>query len=197
VKIADAMIAKFHDRIGDGFFDTAAGADGAAPLGALTARRKPLQDSPTPAANPAAAIAMTRLYWYTNHPTYKDAAEETLETFAGIVDHFGIYAGNYGVALRMFTTPHTQVVVHGNDALADELEYTARREFALTKSVVRYRDGQAVAPNLPPALAETIPQLPAIEESKSVAVICSAFACQPPIFDPAALSEQLKTHLSS
>ena len=33
----------------------------ARPLGALTARRKPLQDSPTPAGNPTAAAALLRL----------------------------------------------------------------------------------------------------------------------------------------
>jgi uncharacterized protein YyaL (SSP411 family) len=194
-QIGDAMLKRFFDATGGGFFDTDASSDPATLIGALTTRRKPLQDSPTPAANPAAAIAMTRLYWYTNHPTYKDAAEETLETFAGIVDHFGIYAGNYGIALRMFTTPHTQVVVHGNDALADELYKAAVAPFALTKSVVRLRDGQAVAPNLPPALAETIPELPDIKAGKSVAVICSNFTCQPPVTDPTVLGEAINAAL--
>jgi uncharacterized protein YyaL (SSP411 family) len=49
----------------------------------------------------------------------------------------------------------------------------------------------AVPQNLPPALAETIPNLPAWKENRSFAVICSGFACQPPIFDPAELSRQL------
>ncbi len=58
VKLADAMIARFYDRTAGAFYDTAAPAEGTAPLGALGARRKPLQDSPTPAGNPAAAAAL-------------------------------------------------------------------------------------------------------------------------------------------
>ena len=53
------MIARFYDSTGGGFFDTEASND--APLGALSARRKPLQDTPTPAGNPAAAAALLRL----------------------------------------------------------------------------------------------------------------------------------------
>ncbi len=190
--ITDAMLQRFFDATGGGFFDTDVSSDPSQLIGALTARRKPLQDSPTPAGNPAAVIALTRLHAYTNDPRYKNASEETLECFAGVVDHFGIYAGNYGVALRHFSTPHTQVVVHGSDAVADELYNAAVAPFALTKSVLRLRDGQAVAANLPPALAESIPHLPAIRQGGSVAVICSDFACQPPITDPAQLERALQ-----
>ena len=55
-KIGDAMIEKFFDKTSGGFFDTAAVEVGAAPLGVLSARRKPFQDSPTPAGNSTAAI---------------------------------------------------------------------------------------------------------------------------------------------
>jgi hypothetical protein len=40
-------------------------------------------------------------------------------------------------------------------------------------------------------LAETIANLPAIKEGKTVAVVCSGFACQPPIDDPNALKKAL------
>ena len=188
--ITDAMLTRFFDPTAGGFFDTDVTADPQHLIGALTARRKPLQDSPTPASNPAAVTALLRLFAYTNDSKYRDAAEATLECFAGIVDHFGIYAGNYGIALRMFTTPHTQVIVHGSDRLADELYTAATRSFTLTKSVLRLRDG-AVPENLPPALAETIPQIPAVREGRSVAIICSAFACQPPVATVADLEASL------
>ena len=68
------------------------------PLGALTARRKPLQDSPTPAGNPTAAAALLRLEALSGKATYREIAEDTLESFAGIVEHFGLYAGSYGLA---------------------------------------------------------------------------------------------------
>ena len=62
--IADAMIARFFDAVSGGFFDAEPAADGKS-LGVLATRRKPLQDSPTPAGNPMAAIALLRLHHYT------------------------------------------------------------------------------------------------------------------------------------
>src|SRR5580698_3448828 len=78
--IGDAMIAKFFDATAGGFFDSAPGGKS---LGVLSTRRKPLQDSPTPAGNPMAAIALLRLHHYTGDDAYRDKAEQTLETFAG------------------------------------------------------------------------------------------------------------------
>jgi hypothetical protein len=75
VKLADAMIAKFYDSTAGAFFDTAPGEDGAAPLGALTARRKPLQDSPTPAGNPTAAAALLRLEELSGHRECREIAD--------------------------------------------------------------------------------------------------------------------------
>ncbi len=112
---------------------------------------------------------------------YHDCAEETLECFAGVVDHFGIFAATYGIALRMFVSPHAQVVVIGEDAAADALEYAANERFLLGKAVVRLR--QVAAQLLPPALAETIPNAPGVKEGRSSAILCSSFTCQPPIPD--------------
>ncbi len=60
MKLADAMIARFYDSHAGALFGRGLDA-GRAKLGALTARRKPLQDSPTPAGNPTAAAALLRL----------------------------------------------------------------------------------------------------------------------------------------
>ena len=57
VKLADAMIVRFHDWAAVGF-STQLRSRATVPLGALSARRKPLQDSPTPAGNPTAAAAL-------------------------------------------------------------------------------------------------------------------------------------------
>src|SRR5262249_9226367 len=100
-KITDAMIARFHDPHEGGFFDMATGpgvGEGLV-LGALAARRKPLQDSPTPAGNPAAAIALLRLHAYTNNARYRRLAEGTLKAFAGIVSHYGLFAASFAIGL--------------------------------------------------------------------------------------------------
>src|SRR5205807_333177 len=88
-KIADTMIARFHESREGGFFDIASGPDAAdgLVLGALAAQRKPFQDSPTPAGNPAAAIALLRLYAFTGSSRHCGIAKNALEAFAGIAAH--------------------------------------------------------------------------------------------------------------
>jgi len=198
-KIAEAMIARFHDARAGGFFDIASGpeaGDGLV-LGALAARRKPMQDSPTPAGNPAAAIGLLRLHAYTNNDKYRSLAESTLAAFAGIAAHYGLFASTYGIALDMYLQPHTQVVIAGSDEVADRLWAAALAQFSLNKSALRLPQGEAVPQMLPPALAETIPNLPAVKEGKTVAVVCSGFACQPPAFSPEELSALLKSSQAS
>jgi uncharacterized protein YyaL (SSP411 family) len=192
-KIAEAMIARFQDGQEGGFFDMASGPDigEGLVLGALAARRKPLQDSPTPAGNPAAVIALLRLHAYTNKAHYRSMAEGTLKAFAGIVSHYGLFAGSYGIALEMYLHPHTQIVVTGHGGKAEELTAAAVMPFSLNKAVLHVFADKVVPQMLPPALAETIPNLPAVKEGKTVAVVCSGFTCQPPVEEPEELESML------
>src|SRR5262249_33486676 len=188
--IADAMTERFFDATSGGFFDVETAGESNGALGALSARRKPFQDSPTPAGNPSAAIALLRLHAYTNDANYKEKAEQTLEVFAGMAEQYGMFAGTYGVAGVLFSEPHTQIVVIGNDKLADELFREAQTPFLLSKALLRFATPPK-ASDLPPSLAETVPNLPGIAEGKSLAVICSGFSCQPPISDPQELRRAL------
>jgi uncharacterized protein YyaL (SSP411 family) len=186
--IGETMVAGFFDPVAGGFFDTRGGADEQTALGILGTRRKPFQDSPTPAGNSAAAIALLRLHGYANdssnnHASYRDKAEQTLEVYAGVAGQLGIFAATYGLAVVHFLQPHTQVVVVGKDEVAAELYRAAVRPLGLSTAVLRLDADKVVAQNLPPALAETIPNLPALGGGRSFAVVCSGFACQPPIFD--------------
>src|ERR1019366_651863 len=158
--IADAMVAGFFDTVAGGFFDTRGKADEQTALGILGTRRKPFQDSPTPAGNSAAAIALLRLHGYANDLSYRDKAEQTLEVYAGVAGQHGIFAATYGLAVVRFIQPQTQVVVVGKDAAAMELYRTAVRPLGLSTAVLRLDADKVVAQNLPPALAETIPNLP-------------------------------------
>jgi len=191
-KIAEEMIARFGDQTSGGFFDTEAGLAEKLQLGALSARRKPFQDAPTPAGNPSAAIALLRLHAYTNDPKYRDKAGETLEVFAGVAEQFGIYAGTYGIAATWMSRPHTQVVVVGEDEDADELLRAAREPFLVNKSVVHLTDSEAVVQNLPPVLAETIPNVPGLKEKKAIAVVCTNFTCLPPLTEADRLAALLR-----
>jgi len=192
-RIGDAMVAGFYDGVSGGFFDTNSSSINSPTLGVLATKRKPFQDSPTPAGNSAAAIALLRLYGYTNQSEYREKAEQTLELFAGVAGQYGLFAATYGIAGMHFAGEHSQVVVIGGDQVADELYRVARSAFGIGKTVLRVEPDGAVAQNLPPVLGETIPSLPVVKERKSAAVICSRFACQPPVFSADQLRKSLKT----
>jgi uncharacterized protein YyaL (SSP411 family) len=192
--IADAMIAKFFDPVSGGFFDREPSLDGKS-LGVLATRRKPVQDSPTPAGNPMAAIALLRLHHYTGEARYRDKAEQTLEAFAGVVEQFGIFAATYGIAVVHWLENPVQVVVVSESQADDSdsgLAAVAREAFAFNKTALRLAASQAVAQNLPPALAATIPHLPELKSGEPFAVVCSGFACQPSVRDAANLRRALE-----
>jgi uncharacterized protein len=189
--IGDAMVAGFFDAATGGFFDTRVTAGEKTALGILGTKRKPFQDSPTPAGNSAAAIALLRLHGYANDASYREKAERTLEVYAGVAGQHGIFAATYALAVVNFLQPHTQVVIVGKDAAAAELYRTAVRPLRTGTAVLRLDADKVVAQNLPPALATTIPNLPALGGGRSFAVVCSGFACQAPVFDPDELQRAL------
>jgi hypothetical protein len=184
-KIADAMLSRFYDVTGCGFFDTELNATER--IGALAARRKPLQDAPTPAGNAVAAAVLLRLTALTNDQNYEARARDTLETFAGVVEHFGLYASSYGLALRRLIEPAVQVCVVGEDRVAEELFYAAMARFVVNKSVIRLRRKQLET--LPAALAETLPHAPA---AGSFALVCKGNSCLPPITEVHELEAALR-----
>ena len=186
VGLMDVALERFYDSAGGAFFDTASVA-GERMLGALGARRKPLQDSPTPAGNSVAASLLVRLEALTGREEYGAKAQETLENFAGVVEHFGLYAASYGLALQRMIAEPVQVCVVGEDGLAGELERAALRGCGAERSVVRLRRQQMAG--LPPALALTLPFLP--EMAGSFAVVCSGNRCTAPVADVKMLMEQM------
>jgi hypothetical protein len=189
--IVDAMIGRFFDSTSGAFFDSEPSSDGTN-LGVLATRRKPLQDSPTPAGNPMAAIALLRLHHYTGDQAYRDKAEQTLETFAGVAGQFGVFAATYGIAvLHLLESPVQVVVIAGEGDDVDSLQKAATEGFGFAKATLSLAANQAVPTNLPPALAATIPHLPQLNAGKSFAVVCSGTSCQPPIFEADELREAL------
>jgi len=192
MKLAGAMIARFYDRTAGAFFDAAAPQDGAAPLGALSARRKPLQDSPTPAGNPTAASALLRLEALSGRREFREIAEDTLGSFAGIVEHFGLYAGSYGLALERLLLDPVQVVVVGSGPNAAPLEALAVARFAINKTVMRIVPFRLVPGGIPEALEETLLQVPAPAVAAVWALVCRGRTCLPPITDAESLMEALE-----
>jgi len=191
-RMGETMIERFFDPVSGGFFDTEKVPLNQKTLGVLGTRRKPFQDSPTPAGNSMAAIALLRLHAYTNKSDLHDKAEQTIEVLAGVAAQYGLFAATYGIAAVHLSHAHTQIVILGNDALAHRLYRAAVGPYSACKAVLKLAPNEAVPQNLPAALAETIPQLPAIKEGKTVAVVCSEFTCHPPIDNPDDLARSLR-----
>ena len=189
IRAADFAIAEYFDAENGGFFDRASGA---APMGGLEVRRKPLQDSPTPGANSSAAILLDRLYGYAGDARYLEHAEVTLEAFAGIAPQLGIHAASYGLATLLHARQPFEIVITGTsgDPGADALEEAANSVYRFSKAVLRVTPERiAVAAALAPALAETLPHLRA---DVAQALVCIGTTCRPPVSDPISLVAMLR-----
>jgi uncharacterized protein YyaL (SSP411 family) len=187
IKLADAMIDRFADKTAGAFFDAATDDHAAKPIGALVARRKPLQDSPTPAGNPTAASALVRLEALSGVKQYREIAQDTLACFTGIVEHFGLYAGSYGLAAERLLLDPVQVTIVGDGSAADRLEATAVAGFAVNKTVMRIAPERLIAGGLPEALEETLLHVPRLENAKAWALVCRGRTCLPPVMDEESL----------
>ncbi|MDP9052633.1 MAG: thioredoxin domain-containing protein [Acidobacteriota bacterium] len=186
-ELMDSTLDHFYDADGGAFFDTEKSRPGERRLGALAARRKPLQDSPTPAGNPMAAMLLMRLGELNGRLDYAEKAQQTLETFAGVVEHFGLYAATYALALQRMVREPIQVCVVGDDSSAVALERAALSRFAVNKCVARF--DQVRSGTMPPVLERTLPRVPGF--GVSFAVVCSGHTCKPPVTTPEALVEAL------
>jgi len=191
VHLADAMIATFHDPVSGAFFDTPV-VGGAAPLGALGARRKPLQDSPTPAGNPTAVSALLRLETLSGRAEYRELAEDTLASFAGIAEQFGLFAGSYGLALERLLLDPMQVIVVGSGPEAARLEATAIARYAVNKTVMRIAPFRLAPGGIPEGLAETLLQVTPPAGAEAWALVCQGRTCLPPVTDAEALLQALE-----
>ena len=189
-QITNKMIEKFYDSTSGGFFDSAPKPNSP---GVLATPRKPFQDSPTPAGNPVAAIALFRMHGYTGENSYREKAEKTLNLLAGAGGQYGLFAASYGISAVYASYPHSQVVVIGEDGTASQLYSQAISSPVFGRSAIKLKFSQAVAQNLPPALAATVPELPAVKAGKTTAVVWSGFSCKPPVDN----SEQLKQLLTT
>jgi uncharacterized protein YyaL (SSP411 family) len=186
-QLMQSALERFYDPVGCAFFDTEKPAATERRLGALVMRRKPLQDSPTPAGNPMAATLLMRLGELNGRLDYAERAQETLETFAGVVEHFGLYAATYALALQRMVREPVQICVVGADRNAELLLAAALGRYAVNQSVARF-DKVRIG-TLPPVLEKTLPRLPRVEGS--FAVVCSGHTCQPPVKTPEELAELL------
>jgi uncharacterized protein YyaL (SSP411 family) len=180
-------IERFGDSEGGGFFDRAKDAP---PMGGLEIRRKPLQDSPTPAGNSVAAIVLDRLYGYTREQLYRDWSEKTLEAFAALAPKYGLFAGTYGLAALLHARHPIQVIVSGeaSDEAALQMEKAAEGVYRFGKAVLRITPERSQRGALPAALLDIVPHL---NPRETQSFVCMDTSCLPPVKDAAKLKSSL------
>ena len=187
--LADLTVRRFWDDTAGGFFDTAL--DAADRQGSLSIRRKPIQDSPTPAGNSVAAAVLDRLASLADRPDLREKAERTLALFASKAAEYGLHAATYGLALAHHLRPPLAIVIVGRaeDPERRLLLRAAYEARVAGKRVHVFSPETVASGDLPAGLAATLPNLPL--GGRALALVCSGLSCQP----PAATTEELNEAL--
>ena len=86
----------------------------------------------------------------------------------------------------------TQIIIVGEETKADEFEALGIAQYAVNKTVVRFRPNQLVAGELPESLLETVLQVPRPDGEGAWALICRGRTCMSPITDVETLLKALE-----
>ena len=111
----DAMIDRFWDHEGGGFFTVGRGGE------QLIAQRKPTQDGATPSGNSLAARALARMYALTSDGRYADLIEAMRVAFSAFLSKAPTMLGLF-VSVEDWLTEHRSVALVGP---ADDAELDA------------------------------------------------------------------------
>ncbi len=104
-RLADAMLARFADAEGGGFFYTSSDHE------PLIARKKDLWDTPVPSSTGLAATALLRLARHTGRDDYRRAAEETLRASSAWMERASLGVGQLLLALDAWLAARKEAVV--------------------------------------------------------------------------------------
>ena len=107
------------------------------------------------------------------------------------MEHFGLYAGSYGLALERLLLDPVQVVVVGSGAQAESLEAMALGRFAVNRTVLCIARERLVPGGIPEALAELLLEAPKPDGAQAWAMVCRGRTCLPPVTDAEALARAL------
>ena len=179
---AEAMLARFRDEEGGGFFATA---DDAETLAAP--RRKDLEDTPIPSGSSAAAYALLRLAALTGESRYEAPAIEVLRLLAPIAARHPSAFGHLLLALDFHLAPVREVAIVGPDPepLAAVVRGSYRPHAVLAGAGAVGPIGAAV-----PLLEGRGPV-----DGRAAAYVCERFACRAPVTAPRDLAAALERSL--
>ncbi len=174
-----AIAAKYHADPRGGFFFTASDAE------VLIARAKNALDQPNPSGNGTLAAVLTRLYYLTGDDDYRQAAQATLDAFAGDVRNNLFSHGTLLNAAELLEKGLQIVVIGAKDASdTKSLRRVISRTDLPNKIVTLLEPGTALPPSHP-AAGKTA------QGNAATVYVCEGSRCSLPITDPSALTADL------
>jgi len=177
-----ALLARFWDREGGGFYATAAD------VAPTLVRRKPADDLPLPSGNAVAAEGLLRLAELTGDDTLRQRAQDTVRALAPALARAPTRAPRLlGVVDFLLDRPREVAIVDPDVGGDPRLLATVRARFFPNRVVVATRERE-LAPR-----ATVIPWLADKRAlaGRSTAYVCTRGACELPTSDPAVLERQL------
>jgi uncharacterized protein YyaL (SSP411 family) len=173
--LADAMIERFADPERGGFFQTSSDHE------RLVARRKELDDAPTPSGSSSAAFGLLRLAALTGEASYEEHALGVLRLVARVAPQHAQGFGHLLQALDFHLGPVREVALVGEDTGA--LQRVVRA--ALRPHVV-LAGGDGADDGGVPLLRGRTPV-----DGRAAAYVCERFACLRPVTEAAELEALL------
>ncbi|HTW11561.1 MAG TPA: thioredoxin domain-containing protein, partial [Solirubrobacteraceae bacterium] len=173
VTLAETMIERFGDPARGGFFTTAEDQP------CLVARRKDLEDAPTPSGNSAAAMGLLRLARLSGNVQYERQATGVLALHAPLaIRHPGAF-GHLLQALDFYIAPSREVALVGDGPLVQAVRERYRPHLVMAGS-----DGSEGS--IVPLMRDR-----ARVQGAPAAYVCEHFTCQLPVTDVDALEALL------
>lgn len=194
VEIADAMVVRFGDRERGGFYTTAE--DHAH----LVARRKDMDDAPTPSGNSAAALGLMRLARLSGDVDHERWAASVMALHGPLAARHPIAFGHLLQAIDLYLSPSQEVAIIGEPArfaggVAGGAPAGAppRSDAPLTRTVRARFLPHTVIAGAADGDGDTVPLLEGRVpvDGHAAAYVCERFACQLPVTDVPALEALL------
>ena len=184
VELADQMISLFWDEGAEAFYDTGRGHE------ELVVRPRDVFDNAQPCGGSVASDLLLRLSVVTGNEDYASKAVGPLRSMAELMGRAPAGTGRWLAALDFYLSTPKEVAVIGltSDPGTADLLRTVNGRYIANRVVVGADDEGAAATSGLPLLEGR-----GMVDGKPTAYVCENYACQLPVTDSAALTQQLNT----
>jgi uncharacterized protein YyaL (SSP411 family) len=181
IELADAIVERFHDGEGQGFFDTASDHE------ELITRPKDLFDNATPSGNSVASDVLQRLALLTANVEYQRRAQGVFDLQKEAILKYPLGFARSLSALDFLLSRPKEVAIIGSAEAPDTR--------ALLDAVFETFLPNRVIAGLAPGAISTLPLLESRGQidGKATAYVCEQYTCLAPVTSPEELRAQLAT----